>query len=63
MADILSRICPPDALCYDPFVGSGTTIMLGDWSRVPNFLFPYGKTLQLGYGAPPQQPSSIGGTH
>ena len=20
--------------------GSGTTIMLGDWSHVPNFLFP-----------------------
>jgi regulator of protease activity HflC (stomatin/prohibitin superfamily) len=26
--------------------GSGTTIMLGDWSHVPNFLFPPG----LGYG-------------
>ena len=22
--------------------GNGTTIMLGDWSRTPNFLFPHG---------------------
>jgi regulator of protease activity HflC (stomatin/prohibitin superfamily) len=43
--------------------GTGTTIMLGDWSKVPNFLFPRlpwmnAMTMPWGPMAPPQVPAA-----
>ena len=32
--------------------GTGTTILLGDWAHVPNFLFPRVPSLQAGFGLP-----------
>jgi regulator of protease activity HflC (stomatin/prohibitin superfamily) len=38
--------------------GEGTTVLLGDWSRVPNFLFPRSGAFLNAYGLPPAQVTS-----
>jgi len=38
--------------CSEHVEGTGTTVMLGDWSHVPNFLFPHVASLQPAFTLP-----------